>query len=902
MSRYLTILITASALFSAPVTLDTSGVRSGPIAVSTVGDTAVVRWQDAQSKTWEAVFNLEPNRPLIAAIRTGDKNVILNAVPIYSAQTGKRRGGFDEFFDFPPSHPDGTRSFQGRLRITAAKAVTLGDRLELSFEGFEMGIFKGTMRYVFYPGSRLIQQAAVASTSEPDTAYFYEAGLRMAVPRDVRPGGNMESEFVYYDTEGKLKIAHPATPSLSEKIPVAARYRTLAARSQGGSLAVFPSPHKYFMPRDFTTNMGYLWHTAWRGEVFMGIRQLPDDNSRFYPWMNAPPATDQRMNVFLLVSDGEPQPLLEEVLRYTNRDRFQKLPGYITVAPHWHYAYTVQAMAKDPSWVPPFKPVLKEMGVDAAIIADFHGDGHPQDQTDLRLRELKAYFDYCRAKSEANFLLMPSEEANVHYGGHWAVSFPKPVYWIMANPGVQSSTSQHPQYGKVYTIGSAKALLDMVRKEDGFAYQTHPRTKGSKTQPDSIRFTEHFLDDSYVGAGWKQMPADMSSPRLGERSLKLLDDMSNWGLRKQLLGEVDVFQVDHTHELYAHMNINYVRAKSLPTYDNYGEILDTMRRKDFFVSTGEVLMPEHQIGETSKDQLTATASIHYTLPLQFAELVWGDGNETHREILSLESTHEFGQHKLTMKASTPNWRWARLAVWDITGNGAFANPIYNDRPLKIVAVDNWHNKESGQHEGHYAWNANYMGGFSGLGHMLKGIGAGLKNVKEPFTTKSLNGIDLLIVADPDNEKESKTPNYFTDAEIEATTKWVDNGGTLVLLGNDPGNAEFPRFNALAKRFGIEFIESKHTDSNGNAKLTLTTSQSGWFTPNLKFYAVDVAPLSLTAPNSEVLLAERNTPIIATVKHGRGRVLAVGDPWLYNEYLYTQDNRRLAEELFRKLLQ
>lgn len=152
------------------------------------------------------------------------------------------------------------------------------------------------------------------------------------------------------------------------------------------------------------------------------------------------------------------------------------------------------------------------MGVDAAIIADFHGDGHPQDQTDLRLRELKAYFDYCRAKSEANFLLMPSEEANVHYGGHWAVSFPKPVYWIMANPGVQSSTSQHPQYGKVYTIGSAKALLDMVRKEDGFAYQTHPRTKGSKTQPDSIRFTEHFLDDSYVGAGWKQMPADMSSP------------------------------------------------------------------------------------------------------------------------------------------------------------------------------------------------------------------------------------------------------------------------------------------------------------------------------------------------------------------------------------------------------
>ena len=56
----------------------------------------------------------------------------------------------------------------------------------------------------------------------------------------------------------------------------------------------------------------------------------------------------------------------------------------------------------------------------------------------------------------------------------------------------------------------------------------------------------------------------MASPRMGERSLTLLDDMSNWGLRKLLLAEVDVFQIDHTHELYAHMNINYVRAAALP--------------------------------------------------------------------------------------------------------------------------------------------------------------------------------------------------------------------------------------------------------------------------------------------------------------------------------------------------
>lgn len=886
----------AAVAFAAPVSLDLTGVKPGPVAVSKNGEALVVEWRDETNRKWQASFSLDNAKPLISSIDVEGKHVVLRANPLYNCQTGKRRGGFDEFFDFPPSHPEGTRSFVGRLKATSARAVTNGDRVEVIFDGFQMGIFNGSVRYVFFPGSRLIQQAAVASTNEPDTAYFYDAGLSMAVPRDVRPGGNIEPEIQYYDTEGKLQTVHP---NASERIPAKVRYRTLAARAEGGSIGVFPAPHKYFMPRDFTSNMGYLWHSAFRGHVSIGIRQLPDDNWRFYPWMNAPPGTDQRMSVFYLLSDADTKHVLDEVTRYTNRDKFPRLDGFVTVAPHWHYAYTVQAMQNGgASWVPPFKPVLMDMGVDVAMIADFHGDGHPQDQTDIRLKELKAYYDYCRAQSGKDFLLIPSEEANVHYGGHWALAFPKPVYWYMAPPGTPSSRAEVPGYGTVYTIGSSKALLDMVRREHAFVYQTHPRTKGSKVYPDKIRYTEHFLDDSYVGAGWKQMPADMASPRMGERSLTLLDDMSNWGLRKILLSEVDVFQVDHTHELYAHMNINYVKAPSVPSFDNYGQILTAMEKSEFFVSTGEVLMPESSIVETQPGKLRAKAKLRNTLPLQFAEVVWGDGKQTFRKMQSLESTHEFGKQDLEIDVDAPGWRWARIAVWDIAGDGAFANPVWNTKAEKVVAVDGWHNKEA---EPHYAWDGKYQGGFSELGRMLDSLGAKTRTIQEPMSSKILQGVDCLIIVDPDTPKESPSPNYIAVAEIDAISKWVNEGGRLVLLGNDPGNAEFAHLNDLARRFGIEFEERKHQDASGNAKLTLETRKGGWFAPGLNFYGVDLAPLRVTAKDASVLLSERDTPMMAAVRNGKGIVVALGDPWLYNEYLYSRDNRLIAEELFRHLL-
>src|SRR5690348_17051964 len=91
-------------------------------------------------------------------------------------------------FDFPPSHPDGTRSFLQQFHPPRVVARAVGDCVEVTFNGMKLGIFEGSVRYVFYPGSSLIEQVAVLNTWEPDTAYYYDAGLQTTASEDRSPG------------------------------------------------------------------------------------------------------------------------------------------------------------------------------------------------------------------------------------------------------------------------------------------------------------------------------------------------------------------------------------------------------------------------------------------------------------------------------------------------------------------------------------------------------------------------------------------------------------------------------------------------------------------------------------------------------------------------------------------
>ena len=189
-----------------------------------------------------------------------------------------------------------------------------------------------------------------------------------------------------------------------------------------------------------------------------------------------------------------------------------------------------------------------------------------------------------------------------------------------------------------------------------------------------------------MGAAWKAMPADLSQPRLGKRVLDLMDDMNNWGDKKHVIGEADLFSIEPENEMYAHLNVNYLQLDKLPDYnDGWQPILDAMSHGKFFTTTGEVLLPVFKAnGKTSNQTVVLDPSgyakielaINWTFPLNFAEIISGDGKNIYRDHINLDTTKAFGKRIFTFNTNLKNRTWIRVEVWDVAANGAFTQSVW----------------------------------------------------------------------------------------------------------------------------------------------------------------------------------------------------------------------------------
>jgi unsaturated rhamnogalacturonyl hydrolase len=220
------------------------------------------------------------------------------------------------------------------------------------------------------------------------------------------------------------------------------------------------------------------------------------------------------------------------------------------------------------------------------------------------------------------------------------------------------------------------------------------------------------------------------------------------------------------------------------------------------------------------------------------------------------------------------------------------------RAQTVVGLDGYHNNESKLPE-HYQWEGKSDGSFSKFGAAFREHDVAIRTLRSKIDRASLDALRLLIIVDPDTPDETADPKYIGDDEIEAIDAWVKDGGRLVLLGNDKGHAEFTHFNRLASRFGIEFLEETYPKVEGKAILE-ATGPNEIFAGGLKAYLVEVAPLRLKAP-AKAILTDKRTDIMALASVGRGMVFALGDPWLYDEYIGRDDNIAIATNLFTLLL-
>ena len=483
MRCFLAILLTLStavAVFADPLQCDLTQYRAGTgLQAAVVQDTLVVTWTGEGGSELRARYAIDRAQPVLRdlAIRKPGApwtTLARNLTPEFAVTSGVRRMSNQQaqplrelgveitpqvvdrekwyaFWDAPllvpgtgagrsprniglPRKPEEIRRAASSFHTTACSVKTDGARLEVEFPGLEMGIFAGSVRFTVYRGTNLVRLEAVARTNEPSVAYKYQAGLK-GFSTELTP------RLVWRDVGGGPQQHQFGGPRNETAVPVKARNRILVAEGKGGSVAAFPPPITFFFTREVDTNLGYVWYRKdGDAEFSIGVRQAEGEEVPQYvenfALYNAPPGTWQRMAAYFYASHEGSERTRESVLAFTNGDTYKPLPGYKTMVNHFHISFTDRLRASGSlDAQTPDLVALKGLGINVVGLSDFHADRlRAGDAGAGRFQDQKDYHEGCRRASDRNFLVVPWEEPNAHFGGHYNVMFPRPVYWTKVRP------------------------------------------------------------------------------------------------------------------------------------------------------------------------------------------------------------------------------------------------------------------------------------------------------------------------------------------------------------------------------------------------------------------------------------------------------------------------------------
>jgi len=714
---------------TSPLNCNLSGYQGAAgLNAAATGDSLAVTWDDDRNQELRLRFVIDNGTPTIAELAARKKGaawgtLASNVTPEFRVVSGRRRmdreaeegleengikeitpevfekNQWDPFWDAPLNIPGGTAT-DGRTiglprkpeevhRATASykadgcEVKTDKTHLTVTFPGVTLGLFAGQLQFTVYKGSNLIQQEVVAKTTESSVAYKYDAGLKGLSTADSRLTwrdlANARQEYLF----GGAKNEREAPLKTANRLLV-------AERGRAGSIAAFPPPHNFFWARESDQNLGYSWYRKDSDATFaFGIRQAENEERENirgnFALYSARPGTLQHMPVFYYVSAEPAEATRDAVLAFTHGDRYKPIPGYKTMIHHYHMSFGQRLMAArsaDAEIVD--LAAIKAVGINIVSPVDNvgvgGGAGQRMPETVLTQREYQ--IEGAKRHSDKDFLVMPDHEFyGSVLGGHTDMLFSHPVYWLYGRANGKPLVEQHPKYGKVYNIGSPEDLMEMVKAEDIILSMPHPRTKNNTGFPDGYKDKSFFKDPHYVSFGYRWgMGIDRSERRLCEnRCLPLLDEASNWFANdstppKYIMAISEVQTQAPGDDVYGFQPINYLKLDAVPTPDDTSSIIKVLQRGDYFISTGEVLIPSYSV-QGAGSQRKIVADVEWTFPLDFVEVVWGDGQRTDRQIISTTEATGFGQRRFEIPFDATGKKWVRFAAWDVAGNGALVQPI-----------------------------------------------------------------------------------------------------------------------------------------------------------------------------------------------------------------------------------
>ncbi len=125
---------------------------------------------------------------------------------------------------------------------------------------------------------------------------------------------------------------------------------------------------------------------------------------------------------------------------------------------------------------------------------------------------------------------------------------------------------------------------------------------------------------------------------------------------------------------YSTSPINYLQLNRVPTVDDMDPIINGLKRGEYFVTFGKVLLSSNAVEGTGLAR-TITAEVAWTFPLDFGEVVWGDGEKTDWQTIPTIDLPPFGRKRFPLPFDATGQKWVRFAAWDVATNGALVQPV-----------------------------------------------------------------------------------------------------------------------------------------------------------------------------------------------------------------------------------